>query len=374
MKNPDSSSFFRFIGKLGLLLVLTPRLFAGPVQLPYSLPPGPSYVGVPLLRPALFSGKINQADSANFRVQVNSYPTIDFTTVPGWSNSPCFLEVSSAPADSSLEGERYEVDPVRTLGEKGFVVLKSSPYNTRADLPSSLAGASFSIHPHWTLSTLFGSATTTALGKGWSAAASDEIRLYDPTAKSGYRSFFSCTGDAKNLPGWRLTTNRMGPEQSETIVPPGYGMILLRNRANHLTFTVTGEPRTHAFRFPPARRSESHGSRAYEGFFSPRTFRSLCERVRAGSAPAGSDQVRILVGQRMETFAFLAGTPPQWVCLESRYSLPPEEAVIAPATKALEIRKVKADPRLRHSLRPLRTFRTDLESVFQPRDTSYPLV
>jgi len=345
MKNTNPFSFFRFLGKLGLLsLLVTPRLFAEPVQLPYSLPPGPSYVGVPLLRPALFSGKINQADPSNFRVQVNSYPPIDFTTVPGWGTGPCFMEVSSAPADSSLEGERYEVDPVRTLEEKGYVVLKSSPYNTRPDLSSGLSGASFSIHPHWTLVTLFGSATTTALGKGWSAAASDEIRLYDPTAKSGYRSFFSCTGDAKNLPGWRLTTNRMGPEQSETVVPPGYGMILLRNRANHLTFTVTGEPRTHAFRFP-LRAGMNLLAPGHMKDFSLQGLSAVSANgFVAGSAPAGSDQVRILVGQRMETFAFLAGSPSQWVCLESRYSLPPEEAVIAPATKALEIRKVKADP------------------------------
>jgi len=345
MKNTNPFSFFRFLGKLGLLsLLVTPRLFAEPVQLPYSLPPGPSYVGVPLLRPALFSGKINQADSVNFRLQVNSYPPIDFTTVPGWGTDPCFLEVSSAPADVSLEGERYEVDPVRTLETKGYVVLKSSPYNTRADLPSALAGASFSIHPHWTLSTLFGSASTTSLEKGWSAAVSDEIRVYDPTAKSGYRAFFPCTGDTKNLPGWRLTTNRMGPEQSETIVPPGYGMILLRNRDDNLTFTVTGEPRTHAFRFP-LRAGMNLLAPGHMKDFSLQGLSALSANgFVAGSAPAGSDQVRILVGQRMETFAFLAGTPPQWVCLESRYSLPPEEAVIAPATKALEIRKVKADP------------------------------
>jgi hypothetical protein len=64
----------------------------------------------------------------------------------------------------------------------------------------------------------------------------------------------------------------------------------------------------------------------------------------AGSSTASSDQVRILVDQRMETFAFLAGSPSQWVSLQSRYGLPPEEAVIAPATKALEIRKIKPDP------------------------------
>jgi len=344
MKNSAPSSLFRFLGKIGLLLVLTPRLFAEPVQLPYSLPPGPSYVGVPILRPALFSGKINQADSANFRVQVNSYPPIDFTTVPGWGTAPCFLEISSAPADSSLEGERYEVDPVRTLGEKGFVVLKSSPYNTRADLPSALAGASFSIHPHWTLATLFGSATTTTLGKGWSAAASDQIRLYEPMEKSGYRAFFPWTGDSKNLPGWRLTTNRMGSEQSDTIVPPGYGLILLRNRGDNLTFTVTGEARTHAFRFPLRAGMNLLAPGHLKDFSLQGLSAVSANGFVAGSSPASSDQVRILVDQRMETFAFLAGSPAQWVSLESRYSLPPEEAVIAPATKALEIRKVKADP------------------------------
>lgn len=344
MKNSAPSSLFRILGKIGLLIVVTPGLFAEPVQLPYSLPPGPSYVGVPLLRPALFSGKITQTDSANFRVQVNSYPPIDFTTVPGWGSGPCFLEVSSAPADTSLEGERYEVDPVRTLGEKGFVVLKSSPYNTRADLPSTLAGASFSIHPHWTIATLFGSVTTTALEKGWAAAVSDEVRLYDPTTKSGYRGFFPCTGDAKNLPGWRLTTNRMGLDQSETVIPPGYGMILLRNQDENLTFSITGEARTHSFRFPLRAGMNLLAPGHLKDFSLQGLSAVSANGFVAGSNPANSDQARILVDQRMESFAFLAGTPPQWVSLQSRYSLPPEEAVIAPATKALEIRKLKADP------------------------------
>jgi len=345
MKNPDSSSFFCYLGKLGLLfLLLAPSLFAEPVQLPYSLPPGPSYVGVPLLRPALFSGKITQADSTNFRVQVNSYPPIDFATVPGWGTGPCFLEVSSAPADSSLEGERYEVDPVRTLKEKGFVVLKSSPYNTRTDLPSGLAGASFSIHPHWTLATLFGSAANTALEKDWCAAGSDEIRLYDPTAKSGYRAFFCCTEEPTNLARWRLTNNPMGADQSETVFPPGYGIILLRKSEGNLTFTVTGEVRTHAFRFPLRAGMNLLAPGHLKDFSLQGLSAVSANGFVAGSTAADSDQVRILVGQRMETFAFLAGTPHQWVSLQSRYSLPSEEAVIAPATKALEIRKVKADP------------------------------
>jgi hypothetical protein len=329
---------------LGLLLLLTPRLFAEPVQLPYSLPPGLSYVGVPLLRPALFSGKITQADSANFRVQVNSYPPIDFTTVPGWGTGPCFLEVSSAPADSALEGERYEVDPARSLEEKGFVVLKSSPYNTRADLPSGLAGASFSIHPHWTLSTLFGGTTLTALRKSGSPANSDQIALYDPTETSGLISFFPFSGMSKNPPGWRLSSNPLGADQSDTIFPPGYGVVVLRKRDSNLTFAVTGEARTPAFRFP-LRAGVNLLAPGHLKDFSLKGLTAISSNgFISGFTPEVSDQVRILVGKRKETFAFLIGTPPQWVSLQSRYSLPPEEVVIAPATKALEIQKVKADP------------------------------
>ena len=344
MKNSHPSLFSQSVAKLGLLLVLAPRLFAETVQLPYSLTPGTSYVGIPLLRSALFSGKIAKADPSNFRLQVNSYPPIDFATVPGWGTSPCFLEISASPSDATLEGERYEVDPVRTLKEKGFVVVKSSPYNTRADLPAGLAGASFSIHPHWTLASLYGNATTTALGRGLSAAASDEIRLYDPTATSGYRSFFPRLGDSKNPPSWRLSSNPAGPDQSETVFPPGYGMILLRSRKENLIFVVSGEARTHAFRFP-LRAGTNLVAPGHLKDFSLKSLLAIPSNgFVAGLKPESSDQVSFLVGQRKESFALLSGSPARWVALQSRYSLPPAEVVVAPATKALEIRKLKADP------------------------------
>ena len=338
------SSLIRFFGKLGLLLLLSPKLFAETVQLPYALTPGMSYVGVPLLRSALFSGKITKTDSSNFRLQVNSFPPIDFATVPGWSSSPCFLEISTSPADATLEGERYEVDPVRTLKEKGFVVLKSSPYNTRADLPAGLAGANFSIHPHWTLATLFGNATTTAFGRGLNPSTSDEIRLYDPTATSGYRSFFPRSGDSKNLPGWRLSSNPTGPEQSDTVFPPGYGMILLRNAKENLTFAVSGEPRTHAFRFPLRAGTNLLAPGHMKDFSLKGLLAIPSNGFVAGLTPESSDQVSFLVGQRKESFSLLADSPARWVSLQSRYSLPPAEVVIAPTAKALEVRKLKADP------------------------------
>jgi len=344
MKNPESSfSFSRFFGKLGLLLFLTPRLFAEPVQLPYSLLPGTSYVGIPLLRPALFSGKITKSESATFRLQVNSFPPIDFATIPGWGSSPCFLEISSSPADASLEGERYEVDPARTLKEKGFVVLKSAPSNTRNDLPSTLAGATFSIHPHWTLATVFGDAGTTRLGKGRTAPLSDEIRIYSPDEKSGYRSFFVQLGDSKKQGGWRSALPSENSDQSNTVIPPGYGLILLRKTGGVLTFAIKGEPRTHAFRFPLRTGSNLFAPGHLKSFSLKKLFASSANGFVAGSAPATSDQVRILVGERLETFAFLTGTPTRWVCLESRYSLAEAEALIAPATKALEICKLKQD-------------------------------
>lgn len=344
MKNPNSFSFIRFFGKLVLLLLLTPRLFAEPVQLSYSLLPGTSYVGIPLLRPALFSGKITKTDSATFRVQVNSFPPIDFATVPGWGTSPCFLEISTSPADASLEGERYEVDPVRTLKEKGFVVLKSSPSNTRNDLPSTLAGAIFSIHPHWTIATVFGDAGTTKLGKGNTASSSDEIKIYSPDEKSGYRSFFVQMGELKTLGGWRSASNSQNSDQANTVIPPGYGLILLRKTGGVLNFAIKGEPRTHAFRFPLRTGPNLLAPGHLKNFSLTKLAASSANGFVAGPTPATSDQARILVGERLETFAYLAGTPDRWLCLESRYSLPEAEALIVPTTKALEICKLNPDP------------------------------
>ena len=345
MKNPDPfSSFIRFLETLGLLLVLTPRLFAQPVQLPYSLPPGTSYVGIPLLRPALFSGKITKTESATFRVQVNSFPLIDFATIPGWGVSPCFLEISASPGDASLEGERYEVDPVRTLKEKGVVVLKSASSNTRNDLPSALAGATFSIHPHWTLATVFGDAETTKLAKGRSASSSDEIKIYSPDDKSVYRSFFVQLGSSKTPGGWRSAINSRNSDSANTVIPPGYGLILVRKTGEVFNFAIQGEPRTHAFRFPLRAGSNLLAPGHLKNFSLQKLAASSANGFVAGSTPLTSDQVRILVAERLETFAYLSGTPARWVCLESRYSLPEAEAVIAPATKALEIRKLKPDP------------------------------
>lgn len=345
MKNPDSSSILtRFLGKVGLLLVLTSKLFAEPVQLPYSLLPGTSYVGVPLLRPALFSGKITKTDSATFRVQVNSFPPIDFATIRGWGSSPCFLEISAAPGDASLEGERYEVDPIRTLKEKGFVVLKSAPSNTRNDLPSALAGATFSIHPHWTLATVFGDAGTTRLGKGRTVSSSDEVKVYSSDEKSGYRSFFVQAGDLKTQGGWRSALASQNSDPANTVIPPGYGLILIRKTGEVFNFALKGEPRTHAFRFPLRAGPNLFAPGHLKNFSLQKLAASSANGFVAGSTPATSDQVRILVGERLETFAYLSGPTSRWQCIESRYSLPEAEAMIALATKALEIRKQKADP------------------------------
>jgi hypothetical protein len=344
MKNLNPCPLIRFCGKLTLLFLLAPRLFAETVQLPYTLLPGTSYVGIPLLRPALFSGKITKSDSATFRVQVNSFPPIDFATVPGWGTSPCFLEVSVSPADASLEGERYEVDPVRTLKEKGFVVLKSAPSNTRNDLPSALAGATFSIHPHWTLATVFGDAGTTKLEKGHTASSSDEIKVYSPDEKSRYRSFFVQMGDLKRQGGWRSASSSQNSDQMNTVIPPGYGLILLRKTGGVLNFAIKGEPRTHAFRFPLRAGPNLLAPGHLKNFSLTKLAASSANGFVAGSTPATSDQARILVGERLETFAYLAGKPARWVCLESRYSLPEAEALIVPTTKALEICKLKQDP------------------------------
>jgi hypothetical protein len=121
-------------------------------------------------------------------------------------------------------------------------------------------------------------------------------------------------------------------------------MILVRKGKENLTFAVSGEPRTHAFRFP-LRAGANLLAPGHVKDFSLKSLLAIPSNgFVAGLKPESSDQVSFLVGQRKESFALLPGSPARWVSLQSRYSLPPAEVVIAPATKALEIRKLKADP------------------------------
>lgn len=139
---------------ISIVLLLRPAQGAE-TTVTYSIPNGTSYVGIPLLRPAVMKGRVNVV-SAPDRLKVT---LSEHSNLP--ANNRYFLEITASPRDPTLEGERWNLWAAGTTitFPQAEVYLKlDHSGNTRADLPSNLEGCSFSVYPHWTLSSVFGGA------------------------------------------------------------------------------------------------------------------------------------------------------------------------------------------------------------------------
>ena len=123
----------------------------------FTIPSGTTYLGVAILKPAVLRGTVAAVlSNTELSIQVTG------ESAPN-SKDTLFLEITSCPADSSLEGERFFLgsgDKINSATSKDRILtILPSPENTRSSLPPALAGASFIVFPAWTLVDLFGGGT-----------------------------------------------------------------------------------------------------------------------------------------------------------------------------------------------------------------------
>lgn len=307
----------------------------------YALPAGPNAVGVALVKPAWLTGTIGAVDPNGLRVQDPALVGSSAAAPLIWENQPAYLEISQAPAQPTLVGERYEIEvSANPSANLGWIRLKTAPHNTRRDLPAGLVGASYAVRPHWTLGNLFGTSERSFLRPGRTSSSSDEVQITDPASGSPEGYFLSSEPSA---PGWRLSRNRRGPEQNQVLIPPGSALIL--QARGSLVFSLYGEARTHAFRLP---------LRSGPNFVSlghPRAFRltdlagNPPTAFRASAAPASADRISFLVGNRQEIFCLLQRPETiRWVCTTSTYPTEVQELDLFAPNRAFWIHKQQADP------------------------------
>jgi hypothetical protein len=307
----------------------------------YALSAGPNAVGVALVKPAWLTGTIGAVDPNGLRVQDPALVGSSAAAPLIWDNQPAYLEISQAPSQPTLVGERYEIEvSANPSAHQGWIRLKTAPHNTRRDLPAGLVGARYSVRPHWTLGNLFGTSGRSFLRPGRTSSSADQVQITDPASGSPESYFLSSEPSA---PGWRSSRNRRGPEQNQVIIPPGSALIL--HARGPLVFSLYGEARAHAFRLP---------LRSGPNFVSlghPRSFRladlagNQPTAFRASAAPASADRISFLVGNRQEIFSLLL--QPQgihWVCTTSTYPTDVKELDLFPPNRAFWIHKQQADP------------------------------
>jgi len=305
----------------------------------FALTAGANAVGIALVKPAWLKGTIGAVDTKGLRLQDKNIPVASLSNPLQWETVPAYLEISSSPADPKLVGERYEVDvSSNPSANQGWIRLKAAVSNTRQDLPAGLAGATYSVRPHWTLANVFGTSAQTFVRSGRTSSSADEVQLANPL--SGNLEGFFLSNDPISK-GWRLSRNRQGPEQANVLILPGSGLLI--HAKGPLVFSLSGEARNSAFRLP---------LRAGPNFVSLGHMESLRmtdlvgnppTKFQAGLSPNLADRISFMLGTRMETF-YLGPTGQQWACSTSSYPTDVNQLQLFPPNRAFWIHKIKADP------------------------------
>lgn len=305
----------------------------------FALTAGPNAVGIALVKPAWLKGTIGAVDATGLRLQDKNITVASLSNPLQWETVPAYLEISSSPADPKLIGERYEVDvSSNPSSNQGWIRLKVAVSNTRRDLPAGLAGAAYSVRPHWTLANVFGTSARPFVRPGRSTSSADEVQLAQPLSGNLEGFFLSNDPIAR---GWRLSRNRQGPEQGNVLILPGSGLLI--HAKGPLVFSLSGEARNSAFRLPLRAGSNFVSLGAVGSFRMTDLVGNPPTQFQAGLSPNLADRISFMLGTRMETF-YLGPTGQGWVCSTSSYPTDVNELQLFPPNRAFWIHKVKADP------------------------------
>jgi hypothetical protein len=228
---------------------------------------------MPLLRDAVFSGKVQSVGTSKLHIRGDVRPALS-------AGLSYYAEIISGPR----EGQRYEVH--ESACAQGFIATDVST------LPDDLAGARLVLRAHWSLADLFPAALFHAAD---SATTADRVMFF---ANGAYQVHWLATGPTGIH--WTQEDDATLASTQDKIIAPGQGMIIHPRAA--LTLPVVGEVRTTQFAlplapgaqlvgggWPSAQSFESRGMTAATGFVAAATA-ATADRVRvfAGDATPGS--------------------------------------------------------------------------------------
>jgi hypothetical protein len=178
---------------------------------------GYASLSMPLLRPAIFSGRINSVNGSFLALDVNGRDLRRHLL----DGEKYYVTVLTG----KLKGRTFDID--RILSDGVSIALSSA-------LDQALSGANVNIHPHWTLDSLLPANT---LQSAMTAADSDRVMFFD--SESGQFKVYWPRTDI-TTPGWAGNEVSTKNEASNQIIPPQAGM-LVQIRGNPATFAFIGE-------------------------------------------------------------------------------------------------------------------------------------
>jgi hypothetical protein len=200
-------------------------------------------VGIPLLRPAIFSGVVTSASTGSIAF---TSPGLNLATLIS-AGSSYYLEVTghSDGVTKAYVGDRLEINEATTItSASGVAAIDTlSNINTTSGTLDFLIGYNVTIRPHWTLAALFGTgAGATGLNSSTTFSSSDQVLAWNG---GGWSTYWFRQNSAGSIKEWRNTATGT-VNQDGAVIPPGVG-IYVKKLGNALTANVMGEVRTNRF-------------------------------------------------------------------------------------------------------------------------------
>lgn len=242
----NSNRYKQFGAALALALVLAQSTFAGlatPSGIAKVTVPGgvgrTEFFGMPFARPVEFSGTISAVSTsggnATFTVALDAgqsgIPALNSASqnVDAWY----VLEILDGPAIGFL---------LPCTGNSGDTSILVEGDTGTISVP---AGTKFAIRKEWTLSTLFGAASTTnKFGYGNSSSATTIngwVQVYNVATGTIISYYVNEAGTTSKRYNWRSSTSTT--DRNHVPLRLGRGMILVNRKSSDLDIPVSGEYR-----------------------------------------------------------------------------------------------------------------------------------
>jgi hypothetical protein len=201
-----------------------------------SVPAGLSTAGFPLLNSDLVKSSASSVSDNAVTLSGESNVGAKLT-----SGEPYYVEVYSG----ALKGDRFDVNTAATItAANGTVVLDSASANNTyavASIANQLDAATVALRKHVTIEQVQAMSSTSLIGNN-SAAAADQIQLYDSTAGAYVGYFLRGDGVTWRKVGTVTTANK-------TPIPPGTG-VFISKQGSAVELTSTGTVRQNDFAQP----------------------------------------------------------------------------------------------------------------------------
>jgi len=197
------------------------------------------FFGMPFARPVERSGIISAASTTGGNATFTVALDAGQSALPSLSNADqnvdawYLLEIVDGPAIGFL---------LPCTGNTGDTSITVQGDTGTISVP---AGSKFVLRKEWTLSTLFGAASTAnAFGYGNSSTAATvkgKVQIYNTLAGSLATYYVRETGTTSKSYNWALSTSTTS--RNHVPLRMGRGIVLVNNTANDVAFNISGEYR-----------------------------------------------------------------------------------------------------------------------------------